>query len=307
MPIALFTHPSCHQHEMDQDHPECPARLDSINDRLIAAGIDFVIHQHQASPADREHLEAAHDPDYVAAIYALVPESGTVRLDSDTLMNPYSLTAALNAAGAVTDAVDLVMAGPVRQAFCAVRPPGHHAERDRAMGFCIFNNVAVGAIHAINAHGLERIAICDFDVHHGNGTENILQRNPNILFCSSFQHPFYPFTSLEQTASNVIKTPLPAGTNGEAFRQALTRDWLPALRAFQPQLLMISAGFDGHLEDAMGQWRLREADYHWITLELRAIAKEFTEGRIVSVLEGGYDLSALGRSVAAHLDALLGH
>ena len=307
MPIAYLSHPDCLLHDVGAGHPERPARLNAINDQLIRSGMEFVLQQYEAPPVQREHLDRVHDPDYVTGLFAEAPYDGLLRLDSDTFMMPKTLDAALRAAGAVVKAVDLLMAGQARAAFCAVRPPGHHAERHRAMGFCYFNNVAVGAAYALDVHGLDRVAIVDFDVHHGNGTEDIFRDDPRVLFCSSFQHPFYPFTGHETGSDHIINVPLAAGAGGEEFRRQAEARWLPALAAFQPQLLLVSAGFDAHVEDEMGQLRLREEDYAWITGRLKAIADDSAGGRIVSCLEGGYALDALGRSVAAHIDALLGH
>lgn len=307
MPIAYISHHDCALHDMGDGHPECPARLGAINDRLISSGLELALRHFDAPLATRRQLARVHDPDYVAGIFDEAPSQGMVRLDADTVMMPQTLNAALRAAGAGVLAVDLVMSGEVRAAFCGVRPPGHHAERHRAMGFCIFNNVAAAAAHALAEHGLERVAIVDFDVHHGNGTEDIFRSDPRVLFCSTFQHPFYPFSGTDTAAEHVVNLPLQAGSGGEQFRSAVEQRWLPALHAFRPQLLLISAGFDAHAEDEMGNLRLREADYAWVTDQLRDVADEYSGGRIVSLLEGGYALSALGRSVAVHLDALLGH
>ncbi len=290
---------------MGAHHPEQPARLGAINDRLIASGLDPVLRHHEALPAELAHLLRVHDADYVDRLFASSPSEGLVWLDGDTAMNPATLKAALYAAGAVVQAVDLVMSGSASQAFCAVRPPGHHAERDRAMGFCFFNNVAVGAAHALAAHGLERVLIADFDVHHGNGTEAIFNGDDRVLFCSTFQHPFYPYNGHESQAPNVVNVPLPARADGAAFREAVSQHWLPAIEAFAPQLIMISAGFDAHIEDDMAELDLSEADYAWVTQRLGELARRHAEGRIVSTLEGGYALSALGRSVAVHIEALL--
>ena len=303
--VAYLTHPAFLQHEMGSHHPECPARLHAISDQLIAAGIEpFLLHR-DAMQATREQIERVHDPLYVEEIFAVSPQEGLVWVDGDTAMNPHSLEAALHAAGANVQAVDMLMAGEARRAFCAVRPPGHHAERHRAMGFCIFNNVAVGAAHAITEHGLERVAILDFDVHHGNGTEDIFSGDSRVLLCSTFQHPFYPGTGAGDTAPNIVNCPLPAMTDGADFRATLRAHWLPALEAFEPQLILVSAGFDGHIEDDMAQMRLREADYEWVTLEICDLADRHAEGRVVSTLEGGYNLSALGRSVAVHIRAMM--
>lgn len=303
--VAYITHPAFLQHEMGKHHPESPARLHAISDQLIAAGIEpFLLHR-DAIQATREEIERVHEADYVEEVFEAAPQEGLVWLDGDTAMNPHSLEAALHAAGANVQAVDMVMAGEARRAFCAVRPPGHHAERDRAMGFCIFNNVAVGAAHAIAVHGLERVAILDFDVHHGNGTEDIFSGDSRVLLCSTFQHPFYPGTGAGDTAPNIVNCPLPAMTDGADFRATLRAHWLPALEAFAPQLILVSAGFDGHIEDDMAQMRLREPDYEWITLEICDLADRHAKGRVVSTLEGGYNLSALGRSVAAHIRAMM--
>jgi acetoin utilization deacetylase AcuC-like enzyme len=292
---------------MGQGHPEQPARLSAIFDRLIASGLEMIVRQIDAPLATREQLERVHDPDYVQHVFDEAPAEGLIMLDPDTAMGPHTLAAALRSAGAVVHAVDLVMRRDFQAVFCAVRPPGHHAERDRAMGFCFFNNVAVGAAHALAAHGLERVAIVDFDVHHGNGTEHIFETEPRVLFCSSFQHPFYPFTGHETDTPHIVNITLPAGADGVRFREEVERHWLHRLHEFKPQLLLISAGFDAHAEDDMSHVRLREPDYIWITRELKKVADAYGEGRIVSTLEGGYNLSALGRSAVAHIDALLGH
>jgi acetoin utilization deacetylase AcuC-like enzyme len=287
-------------------HPEQPARLAAINDRLIASGLDLALTHYDAPLAEEAHLERAHDRAYLDALEAARPSEGVAWVDGDTAMNPHSLTAARRAAGAVVKAVDLVLGGEADRAFCGVRPPGHHAERDRAMGFCFYNNIAVGALHAVHAHGLERVAIVDFDVHHGNGTEHIVAGDDRILFCSTFQHPFYPNSGHECDETNVVGVPLAQGTGSEGFRSAVSEHWLPALDRFRPQLLMISAGFDAHQADDMAGINLVDADYGGVTEQLLAIARRHGEGRIVSSLEGGYDLHALARSVEAHLKAMLG-
>jgi acetoin utilization deacetylase AcuC-like enzyme len=286
-------------------HPERPARLHAISDQLIASGLDIRLRHYDAPQASREQLTRVHSPDYVAEIVNRAPAQGVAYIDADTSMNPHTLNAALRAAGAGIKAVDLIMAGEIDAAFCSVRPPGHHAEHDRAMGFCFFNNVAVAATHAMEHHQLERVAIVDFDVHHGNGTEDIFRSNPRVLLCSSFQHPFYPHSGADTHSAHIINVPLPAGSNGTVFREAIQDQWLPALAAHRPQLLLISAGFDGHAEDEMAGLALTEEDYAWVTGALREIAEQHAMGRIVSMLEGGYALSALGRSVVAHLKALL--
>lgn len=306
MTISLISHPDCALHEMGEHHPECPERLGSIQNQLITSGLDYVLLHHEAPLATREQLCRVHDADYVEQIFQKAPEYDRAWLDPDTSMNPHSLSAALHAAGAAVQAVDLVMSDQSSAAFCNVRPPGHHAEHNAAMGFCIFNNVAVGAAHAMQVHQLERVAIVDFDVHHGNGTEDIFCDNPDVLFCSTFQHPFYPHTGAEIDSENIVNVPLSAGANGQVFRAAVESHWLPGLEAFKPELILISAGFDAHLEDDMGGLCLLEKDYAWVTGEIKNIADRHANGRIVSVLEGGYALSALGRSVVAHIKALLG-
>jgi len=304
MPIAFITHQNCLRHDMGSYHPECPDRIMAIEDQLIASGLAQHLPRYDAPRATREQLERVHRPDYLDAIELSAPRHGIVHLDPDTAMNPHTLEAALRAAGAAVLATDLVAGGGTRAAFCCVRPPGHHATRTRAMGFCLFNNVAIGVRHALAAHGIERVAVVDFDVHHGNGTEDIFSGDPQVLMVGTFQHPFYPYSGTEDVASNMINVPLAAGADGSAFRVAVEEHWLPALDDFAPQMIFFSAGFDAHREDDMASLQFREDDYAWVTLQIRKIAERHAQGRIVSVLEGGYALSALGRSVAAHLRAL---
>ncbi|MBP9712395.1 MAG: histone deacetylase family protein [Sterolibacterium sp.] len=306
MTTAFITHRDCWRHEMGAQHPECPARLDAIQDRLIAAGLDIHLEYHEAPQAGMEQLLRAHARPYVEMLADSAPQAGIVHLDPDTAMSPGTWDAALRAAGAGVLAVDLLMQGQADNVFCAVRPPGHHAERARAMGFCFFNNVAVAALHAIEAWGLRRVAIVDFDVHHGNGTEQILSGRDEVLMVGTFQHPFYPYSGTAHPAANMLNVPLPAGTRGEGFRQVVSAQWLPRLREFKPELICISAGFDAHYEDDMASLGLVEEDYAWVTRELMVLARPpaAAQGRIVSLLEGGYALSALGRSVAAHIKVL---
>lgn len=306
MALALISHPDCLLHDMGAGHPERAARLTAIDDQLIASGLELVLRHYEAPQASEAQLLRVHSAEYVAQLRAAIPAQGMVRFDDDAFMNPYTLRAALRAAGAVVLGVDLVMRGQAQAAFCNVRPPGHHAERARAMGFCFLNNVAVGAAHALAVHGLKRVAIADFDIHHGNGTQQIFQDEPRVMFCSSFQHPFYPFSGTEPTADHIVNVPLKAGTDGAVFRSAISEHWLPALEAFRPELILISAGFDGHHEDDMADGHLHARDYAWVTEALRGVAERHADGRIVSTLEGGYALHALGRSAAAHLNALLG-
>jgi acetoin utilization deacetylase AcuC-like enzyme len=290
---------------MGDSHPEQPARLDAIEERLIDSGLQALVNRYEAPKVIREQLLAAHDARYIELVYEAAPEEGMVWLDGDTAMNPHSLAAAEYAAGAAVKGVDLVMQGEAGRVFCAVRPPGHHAVKRSAMGFCIFSNVAIAAYHAINHWQLERVAIVDFDVHHGNGTEDIVSGNDSILFCSSFQHPFYPGTGADTRVPNIVNMPLPAGTDGVGFREAMTERCLPRLQEFAPQLILISAGFDAHRADHLAMLNLVEEDYAWITRELVQLAAASAEGRIVSCLEGGYNLQALASSVEAHLRAML--
>lgn len=306
MHTAYITHPACALHEMGTWHPESPSRLRAIDDRLYAASLfDFLDHR-EARAVTREELLRVHDAAYVAAIEAASPDAGRVALDPDTGMNEHSLEAAYHAAGGAAMGVDLVMRGEATNAFVACRPPGHHATRNHAMGFCIFNNVAVAAAHALAVYGLTRVAIVDFDVHHGNGTEDIFAEEPRVMLCSTFQHPFYPHSGADAEYSHVVNVPLPAGTIGSGYRDAFSARISPRLEAFRPQLVLCSAGFDGHREDEIAQFGLVEADYAWITEQVMGVASRHAEGRIVSVLEGGYDLSALGRSAATHIKTLAG-
>ena len=305
MTLGIISHNCCKLHEMGASHPEQPARLEAIEDRLAGSALEASITRYEAPGVTREQLLAAHDSRYIELVYEAAPDEGMVWLDGDTAMNPHSLAAAEYAAGAAALGVDLVMRGDVDKVFCPVRPPGHHAIRQRAMGFCIFSNVAIAAYHAINHWQLERVAIVDFDVHHGNGTEDIVSGDDRILFCSSFQHPFYPGTGADTDVSNIVNMPLPAGTDGAAFRRVMTEHCLPRLQQFAPQLLLISAGFDAHRDDHLAMLNLVEDDYAWITRKLVQQAVASAEGRIVSCLEGGYNLQALANSVEAHLGALL--
>lgn len=301
---AFITHRDCLLHDMGTHHPECPQRLTAINDHLIAQGIDAYFVQYEAPLATLEQMLRVHPPAHLERLKRASPEMGVVHLDPDTAMNPHTWQAALRSAGAGVMAVDLVMSGEVENAFCAVRPPGHHAEKTNAMGFCFLNNIAIAARHAVKAHGLERVAVIDFDVHHGNGTEDCLAGDPNVLMCSIFQHPFYPYSGADKPAENMCNVPLPGGSGGEEFRGVVQDIWLPRLREFKPQLILISAGFDAHIEDDMGGLRLVEKDFAWCTDQLMKLAREQCNKRIVSMLEGGYVMSSLARSVGAHLRVL---
>jgi acetoin utilization deacetylase AcuC-like enzyme len=304
MRTAYITHDDCLKHDMGVDHPECPARMHAIKDQLIASGLlDFLTH-YEAPKASKVELARVHDSDYIDRIFNQSPQSGLMQIDDDTAMNPHTLNAALHAAGAVIKGVDLVMSGEMQNAFCNIRPPGHHAGRAGASGFCLFNNVAVAAAHAIEHYGLQRVAIADFDVHHGDGTEDIFHDDPRVMLCSTFRHPYYPYCGADSSNDHIINVPLAAGTGSQEFRTAITEQWLPALERFQPQLLLISAGFDAHWEDDMGGLALREKDYLWVTEQLKDIAQRHANGRIVSALEGGYALHALGRCAMTHIKSL---
>jgi acetoin utilization deacetylase AcuC-like enzyme len=306
MSVAFVTHSDCLKHDMGTQHPERPARLSAIEDQLIASGVGDHLTRFDAPLATDEQLARVHPLEYVRAIREAAPKQGTVHLDPDTAMNPFTLQAALRAAGAAVFATDLVLKDKVKTAFCSVRPPGHHACRARSMGFCIFNNVAVAVRHAIHAHGLERVAVIDFDVHHGNGTEDIFEGDEHVLMASIFQHPFYPYSGADDPAPNMVNVPLPAGAGSREFRAAVTQAWIPALEEFEPELVVFSAGFDAHIEDDMAMLRFTDADYGWVTQQVKAIAERHAKGRIVSALEGGYALSALGRSAVQHIKVLGG-
>jgi acetoin utilization deacetylase AcuC-like enzyme len=303
---AYITHPSSMRHEMGPDHPECPERLAVIQDYLLAKGYLDLMPPYTAPEVTEEQLLRAHTAHYMAEIRDHSPMEGYLQVDPDTRMNPYTLMAARHAAGAAVLGVDLVLKAEVQRAFCAVRPPGHHAERDAAMGFCFFNNAAIAVRHAQRAHGLTRIALVDFDVHHGNGSEDILAGDDEVLMVSTFQHPLYPYEGDVPKGPNMLNVPLPARTTGELMREAVRERWLPALEAFKPQLIIISAGFDAHREDDMANLGWVDADYAWITARLVEVADKHAQGRIVSTLEGGYALNALARSVGAHVGVLIG-
>jgi acetoin utilization deacetylase AcuC-like enzyme len=307
MTTAYITHTDCLRHEMGTSHPECPDRLRAVNEQMRTSGLIEELRVLEAPLAEARDLKRVHRSDYVDLIFDNAPSEGYVQLDPDTAMNPHSLNAARRAAGAGILAVDEVMAGRAQNAFCAVRPCGHHATQERSMGFCIFNNIGVAAAHALEAHALERVAVIDFDVHHGNGTEDMFSPprwQPHVLMASFFQHPFYPYSGTANPAPTLVMVPVGGGGGGAAPRKAVEKDWLPALEEFKPQMLFISAGFDAHKEDLLGGMALVEADYVWMTQELMAVAERHAGKRIVSMLEGGYNLSALGRSAVAHVKAL---
>jgi acetoin utilization deacetylase AcuC-like enzyme len=307
MATSYITHADCLKHEMGAGHPECPERLTAVNEHMKTSGLLDQLRVLEAPLANPDDLKRVHRPEYVDLIFENAPTDGYVQLDPDTAMNPHTLDAARRAAGAGVMAVEEIMAGRSSNAFCAVRPCGHHATTGRSMGFCLFNNIAVAAAYAVERMGLERVAIVDFDVHHGNGTEDMFSKpqwQDRVLMVSFFQHPFYPGTGTQDPAPNMVNVPLAAGSDGRAARKALQDEWLPALDKFKPQMVFISAGFDAHKEDLLGGLALVEADYEWMTRELMAVADKYSDNRIVSMLEGGYNFAALGRSAVAHVGAL---
>jgi acetoin utilization deacetylase AcuC-like enzyme len=305
MTIALISHPDCLLHDISKYHPEQPARLRVIHDELFREGlINSILKEYSAQLVTREQLLRVHDGKYIDSIFAISPEKGLISLDPDTWMNPYTLQAALRAAGAAILGVDLVMSNEVGQAFCNVRPPGHHAEKAKAMGFCLFNNVAVGVAHALEHHKLNRVAIVDFDVHHGNGTEDIFRDDKRVLYCSSFESPFYPFSGTDTKSKHILNVPLPAGTPSNIFREKVEESWFQKITQFAPEIIFFSAGFDGFIHDEISDLLLTEEDYGWLTRKIKEIADHVCKGRIVSVLEGGYDLNGLGQCVAAHIREL---
>ena len=305
MHTAYISHPLCHKHDTGEGHPENARRLSAIEDRLIASGLSDVLRYIDAPQVTETQLLRVHKQDYLEALQSKLPESGYAHLDADTVISPDSLKAARRAAGAVVAAVDLVISGEMNSAFCSVRPPGHHAESDRALGFCIYNNIAVGAAHALEEHGLNRVAIVDFDVHQGNGTEEIFKHDERVLFCSTFQHPFYPFTPLLANTANRVSVPLEATAKSAEFRAAVTDHWLPALQRFQPEIIFISAGFDAHRDDDMSHVSLTDDDFRWVTEQVVQVAGASASNRIVSALEGGYELNSLARCVEIHIRALM--
>jgi acetoin utilization deacetylase AcuC-like enzyme len=304
MATGYLSHPDCLRHEMGGYHPESPERLQAIEDQLILSRIDQLLHRIDPPLASEKDLALVHSLEHIQFVKSHQPQEGYFDVDGDTSMNPYTWQAALRSVGGAIAAVDAVMSGEVTNAFCSLRPPGHHAEPSKVMGFCFFNNIAIAAKHAMEHYGLKRIAIVDFDVHHGNGTERAFVNDPRVLMCSFFQHPFYPYSGSDSVSPNMVNIPVPAYTKGMEIRELVEFAWLPKLRQFKPEFIFISAGFDAHREDDMGQLGLVEADYAWITRQVMNVAKEFSKARIVSCLEGGYNLSALARSVVAHLKEL---
>ncbi len=303
--IGIISHPACVLHEISPGHPECPDRIRVIEKALKKSKLEPFLKYYNAIPARKTDLIEAHDINYVDFIFNNAPKVGIFQIDADTIMNPHSLQAALLAAGGAMEAVDLVMKGEIKQAFCNGRPPGHHAEKARAMGFCFFNNVAIAVLHAINQYKLERIAIVDFDVHHGNGTEDIFLEDDRVMLCSSYQYPFYPMTPIEEN-SHLLHLPLAAGTRGLEFRKLFAQKFLPKLEEFQPEFIFISAGFDAHAIDPLANLKFMEEDYYWLGKEIYELAEQSCKGRIVSCLEGGYALKVLGQCVVAHLAPFVG-
>jgi len=304
MQTAFVTHPACLRHDPGPGHPDRPSRLKAVEDQLIASGIFPWLLHHEAPLVTRGQLVRVHSGAHLDRLEAASPAEGLVWLDPDTAMNPHSLEAARRAAGALVLATDLVLAGTAENAFCNVRPPGHHATRDRSMGFCLYNNVAVGVAHALDHHGLERVAVVDFDVHHGNGTEDIFREDPRVMLCSSFQEGLYPESAAGAGNDRMIFAPLPPRSGGAAFRAVVEERFFPAIERFRPRMIFVSAGFDTHREDEMADLDLVEDDYAWLTRELKRLAATHAGGRLVSTLEGGYELHPLGRSAAAHVRVL---
>ena len=306
MRTAYITHPDCHDHDTGSAHPESAQRLSAIEDSFIEHRLWDFLKSYDAPKVTREQLLRVHTPRHVDHIEAMMPHTGYVRLDQDTVISPGSLRAARRAAGAVIKAVDLLMDGTLDSAFCGVRPPGHHAESDRALGFCLYNNIAVGAAHAMDVHGLERIAILDFDVHQGNGTEDIFIGDDRVLYCSIFQHPFYPFTPPPENSERVVSVPLDATAKSAEFRMAIFDKWLPALERFKPEMIFVSAGFDAHQDDDMSHVSLTDGDFRWVAEQIVKVAGRHASNRVISVLEGGYEVHSLARCVETHIRVLMG-
>ncbi|KQM80035.1 histone deacetylase family protein [Xylophilus sp. Leaf220] len=310
---GYFTHKDCWKHDMGAGHPECAARLDAIEDRLLLTGVADALERREAPLASQSQIARAHPVAHLDRLRGMtdrladdVAAGGPAHaaIDPDTSLNLHTVDAALRAAGAAVAATDAVLSGELENAFCAVRPPGHHAEAARAMGFCFFNNVAVAARHALEVHHLKRVAIVDFDVHHGNGTEDIFSGDDRVLMVGIFQHPLYPFSGTEHPAANMLNLPVPAYTRGMDVRELIEMMWIPRLEAFKPEMVFVSAGFDAHREDDLGQLGLTDQDFAWITGRVKDIARRYARGRIVSCLEGGYHLDALARSVEQHIRVL---
>lgn len=306
MPTAYITHPACAAHRMIEGHPEDPARLHAIENRLISQRLLDLLIVHDAPEATGEQMARVHDPGYLRELETIAPREGLAHIDPDTYMNPGTLPAARRAAGAAVLGVDLVMAGTVQNAFCNVRPPGHHAEHARAMGFCFINNAAVAAAHALSHDGIDRVAVLDFDVHYGNGTRDIFLNDDRVMMCSVYEQHLFPFVDLPPVENHQVNVPLPGRGFSKGMRQAVTDTWVPALDDFAPQFYIVSAGFDAHREDELSRGDMVDADYGWITGQIMTLADRHAGGRIVSTLEGGYALDALARSTVEHVRRLMG-
>lgn len=304
MTTAFITHPDTLLHMMDGGHPESPARITAIKDRLLADGLLAKLRSYEAPAAQDHHLHRVHSEHYVRHIRKIAPKAGLVRLDPDTALGPMSLSAILHASGAAVMATDLVMRGEVRNAFCCTRPPGHHAGRQNAAGFCVFNHIAVGVAHAMAEYKLDRVAIIDFDVHHGDGTEDIFKQHRGVMLCSTFQHPFYPYKGADTRTDRMINVPLAARATGKDFRAAVEKEFAPALDRFKPQMIFVSAGFDAHAHDPLAQLGLVREDYVWVTEFIKDVAVRHAKHRVVSLLEGGYRLPDLADSASAHVTSL---
>ena len=308
MPLstAYISHPDCHAHDTGEGHPEDARRLSAIEDKFISSALWDFIRGFDAPDVTRAQLLRVHTAEHIENMEAAMPQQGYARLDLDTVVSPGTMKAAKRAAGAVVLAVDLLMSGEMNNAFCGIRPPGHHAESDRAMGFCVYNNLAVGVAHVLEEYRLKRVAIVDFDVHQGNGTEDIFIGNDRVLYCSIFQHPFFPFTPPPENSERCISIPLEATAKSAEFRAAVSDHWLPALERFQPEMIFISAGFDAHRDDDMSSVSLTDADFKWVAEQIVRMAELSASGRIISVLEGGYELQSLARCVETHMRVLMG-
>lgn len=305
MTTAFITHPDTLLHIMDGNHPESPARITAIKNDLIKQDVYNHLAIYESPVATDAQLAKVHSTDYIARIRALSPKAGLVRLDPDTAMGPMSLSATLHASGAAILATDLVMQGKAANAFCCTRPPGHHAGRANSAGFCIFNHIAVGVAHALTQYKVKRVAIIDFDVHHGDGTEDIFKYNPQVMLCSTFQHPFYPHRGFDSRTKTMINVPLAANADGKTYQQAFSHEFLPALNQFKPEIIYVSAGFDAHVDDPLAGMNLIDQDYIWMTEFIKLVAKQHAQGRIISLLEGGYHLPALAKAVSAHITSLM--
>ena len=305
MTTAFITHPDTLLHIMDGNHPESPARITAIKNGLIKQDVYNHLAIYESPVATDAQLAKVHSTDYIARIRALSPKAGLVRLDPDTAMGPMSLSATLHASGAAILATDLVMQGKAANAFCCTRPPGHHAGRANSAGFCIFNHIAVGVAHALTQYKVKRVAIIDFDVHNGDGTEDIFKYNPQVMLCSTFQHPFYPHRGFDSRTKTMINVPLAANADGKKYQQAFSHEFLPALNQFKPEIIYVSAGFDAHVDDPLAGMNLIDQDYIWMTEFIKQVAKQHAQGRIVSLLEGGYHLPALAKAASAHITSLM--